>query len=285
MADVCITEFTDPGCPWAYSAEPFRRRLSWLYGDRLEWRVRMVGLAESPADYAGRGFTPERQAQAFAQIARDHGMPIDTSQRPRMAATLPACRAVVAARLRAPERMRRLLRRLRVRNFSGQLLDEPETIAAAAHDAGLDPAQLQRWMAQDEVERALREDMAAAREPHTAARVLDHKLANWSGGVRYTCPSYEIVRVSDGVQLAVPGFQPFAVYDVVTANLVPGVDRREPPESVEEVLEWTGTPLATKEVAVVCDIPFTEARERLGRVADEQHVGFDGFWTLNGTDA
>ena len=25
-ADVVIHEFTDPGCPWAYSAEPFRRR-------------------------------------------------------------------------------------------------------------------------------------------------------------------------------------------------------------------------------------------------------------------
>ena len=33
-----------------------------------------------------------------------------------------------------------------------------------------------------------------------AARVLDEKLANWSGGRRYTCPSYEIERVSDGVK-------------------------------------------------------------------------------------
>ena len=282
MADVCITEFTDPGCPWAYSAEPFRRRLSWLYGDALEWRVRMVGLSASPADYVERGFTPEVQSRAFARIARDHGMPIDTSLRPRMAATLPACRAVVAARLHAPERMRRLLRRLRVRNFSGQLLDEPETIAGAARDAGLDPGELERWSAGDDVAAALDEDMAAAREPLAAARVLDHKLANWSGGRRYTCPSYEIVRVSDGVRISVPGFQPFAVYDVVTANLVPGLDRRAAPESVEEVLAWTGTPLATKEVAVVCDLPFTDARERLGRVAEEQHVGFDGFWTLPG---
>jgi predicted DsbA family dithiol-disulfide isomerase len=282
MADVCITEFTDPGCPWAYSAEPFRRRLTWLYGDALEWRVRMVGLSASPADYVDRGFTPDVQSRALAQIARDHGMPIDTSLRPRMAATLPACRAVVAARLHAPERMRRLLRRLRVRNFSGELLDEPETIAGAARDAGLDPGELERWTAGDDVAAALDEDMAAAREPLAAARVLDHKLANWSGGRRYTCPSYEIVRVSDGVRISVPGFQPFAVYDVVTANLVPGLDRRAAPESVEEVLAWTGTPLATKEVAVVCDLPFTEARERLGRVAEEQHVGFDGFWTLPG---
>jgi 2-hydroxychromene-2-carboxylate isomerase len=282
MADVCITEYTDPGCPWAYSAEPFRRRLSWLYGDALEWRVCLVGLAESPDEYLERGFTPERQSRSFAMIARDHGMPIDTSVRPRMAATMPACRAVVAARLHAPEHMRRLLRRLRVRHFAGELLDAPETIAAAARDASIDPDDLVRWTAEDEVEAALREDMVASRHPIDAARVLDEKLANWSGGRRYTCPSYEIVRVSDGVKIAVPGFQPFAVYDVVTANLVPGVDRRDPPESVEAVLAWTGTPLATKEVAVVCDIGFAEARERLGRVAVEQHVGADGFWTLHG---
>jgi hypothetical protein len=66
----------------------------------------------------------------------------------------------------------------------------------------------------------------------------------------------------------------------VLANLVPDVERRDPPDTVEEVLRWTGTPLATKEVAVVCDIPLARAREQLGRVASEKHVGADGFWTL-----
>jgi predicted DsbA family dithiol-disulfide isomerase len=280
MAEVCITEFTDPACPWAYSAEPFRRRLSWLYGDRLEWRTRLVGLAATPEEYERRGFTPKKQAAALARIAREHEMPIDTRERPRMAATIPACRAVVAARIHAPEAERALLRRLRVRCFSGQLIDEPATIAAAATDAGLDPGALEAWCAGEDVAAALTEDMAIARQPMPAARVLDSKLANWSGGRRYTCPSYEITRTSDGVRIAVPGFQPFAVYDVITANLVPGVDRREPPETVEEVLARTGTPLATKEVAVVCDIDFATARERLGRVAVEEHVGADGFWTL-----
>jgi predicted DsbA family dithiol-disulfide isomerase len=279
-ADVCITEYTDPGCPWAYSAEPFRRRLNWLYGDRLEWRIRLVGLAESPDEYVERGFTPERQSQAFASISREHGMPIDTSQRPRMAATVPACRAVVAARLHAPEHERRLLRRLRVRHFSGELLDDDATIDHAAQDAGLDPQQLRTWMDGEDVAAELEADMASAREPLPAARILDAKLANWSGGKRYTCPSYEIVRRSDGVRIAVPGFQPFPVYDVITANLVPGLERRDPPSSVEEVLRWTGTPLATKEVAVVCDISFEEAREELSRVAVERPLGYDGFWTL-----
>jgi len=280
MADVCITEYTDPGCPWAYSAEPFRRRLNWLYGSQVEWRSRMVGLAESASEYEEKGFTTDVQASAHLRIAEEHGMPIDTAERPRMAATMPACRAVVAARLHAPETERLLLRRLRIRNFAGGLLDDPETIAEAAADAGLDPGELESWTREPATEAELASDMAAARQPLPAARVLDHKLANWSGGRRYTCPSYEIVRRSDGVRISVPGFQPFPVYDVVTANLVPGLDRRPAPESVEEVLAWTGTPLATQEVAVVCDIPFRAAREKLGRVAVEEHVGSDGFWTL-----
>ena len=85
----------------------------------------MVVLSKRPEDYLDDGFTPERQSEALARIASDHGMPIDTALRPRMEATLPACRAVVATRVKAPERTRPLLRRLRVRHFAGELLDDP----------------------------------------------------------------------------------------------------------------------------------------------------------------
>jgi len=279
--DVCITEFTDPGCPWAWSAEPYRRRLQWLYGEQLDWSRRMVVLADDPQEYVDKGFTPEKQSGGFTKIARDHGMPIDTSLRPRMAATAPACRAIVAARVHAPRAEDSLLRAFRVRNFAGELLDEPGTLEGAAADAGLDAGELRGWMDDAEVRTALDEDRASAREPIPAARVLDEKLANWSGGRRYTCPSLEIVRRSDGVRIAVPGFQPFAAYDVVLANLVPGSERRDPPGSVREVLEWAGEPLATREVAVVCDIAHEQAREELGRVATERHLGFDGLWSAS----
>ena len=278
-ADVCITDFTDPGCPWAYSAEPFRLRLRWLYGDAIEWHPRMVVLAEDPQEYIDKGFTPEKMADAFAKIGREYGMPIDTSPRERIAATAPACRAIVATRLHAPASEQAILRAFRRRCMSGELLDESSTVRHAALDAGLDADDVERWSAEEAVETAMREDMAAAREPICAARVLDDRLANWSGGRRYTCPSYEIVRESDGVRIAVPGFQPFAAYDVVLANLVPGTERRRPPESVLDVLEWAGEPLASREVAVVCDIDHAQAREELGRVADEAHVGSDGFWS------
>jgi predicted DsbA family dithiol-disulfide isomerase len=280
MVDVLITEYTDPACPWAFSAEPFRRKLDWLYGDRIAWQLRMVVLSEDADALAASGFGPEQLSDAYRRIARDHGMPIDTSLRSRMAASLPACRAVVAARLHAPESERAVLRALRVRNFAGELLDAPETIAGAALDAGLDPATLTGWTEREDVRAALEEDKALARWPHPAAEVLAHKLARRPGGLRYTCPSYDIVRPRDGQRVVAPGFQPLETYEVVLANLLPAVERREAPESVAEVLEWAGEPLATREVAEVCGISVGDAREALARVANERRVGDDGFWSL-----
>ena len=93
------------------------------------------------------------------------------------------------------------------------------------------------------------------------------------------------MRDSDGASLSVPGFQPVAAYEVAVANLAPDASRREDPDDVREVLEWAGEPLATIEVATVCGTDLTDARERLGRVADEVHLGFDGLWQLNGVAA
>jgi predicted DsbA family dithiol-disulfide isomerase len=278
MGDITLTEYTDPGCPFAFSAEPFRLRLQWTYGDQLDWTQRMVVLTDSGEEYVARGFTPEKQSASFRQLSREYGMPIDTRLRPRMAATRPACRAFVAARLHAPDRAAELLRRLRVRHFSGELLDAPETIDHAATDAGLDPGKLREWSAGEDVAAELEADRAAARNPAPAALALDEKLAGWSGGRRYTCPSYELSR--NGNRSVAPGFQPAPVYDVMLANLMPELERGDPPQSAEEVLAWAGTPLATQEVAVLRGIDFDDAREELGRVAREHPVGRDGFWSL-----
>ncbi len=285
MADLQITEFTDPACPFAWSAEPARRRLEWLYGEQLGWDLHMVGLAESGREYEEKGFTPELQASSFRRMAREHHMPIDSSQRPRMAATVPACRAVVAVRRHSLDRERAMLRALRILHFSGWLLDEPETIMAAAERIGIDPERMDQWLAEPETEALLRSDLERSRRPTPRALALSHKLATTNDGRRYTCPSYEIERSSDGVRLAVPGFQPLAAYEVTIANLCPEAERHAEPEDVEEVLAWAGEPLATAEVAAVCAIELEDARERLGRVAQEEHVGFDGLWRLDRADA
>jgi predicted DsbA family dithiol-disulfide isomerase len=278
MTSITMTHFTDPGCPFAWSAEPARWRLQWLYGDQLEWRLRMVGLTERPEDYIDKGFTPERQSSSFARLADAYGMPMDTSLRPRMAATMPACRAVVAVRRYAPEQEAPMLRALLVLHFSGQLLDDPATLAAAAHRAGLDPTDLANRLAEPETDALLAEDLAQARTPTPTALALEHKLApTGDGGYRYTCPSYELVRASDGAALSVPGFQPTLAYEVAIANLDPELTRRDA-QSVAEVLEWAGERLATAEIAAVCEIDLGEAREELGHVAGEEHIGSDGLW-------
>lgn len=278
MPTVEIREFTDPGCPFAFSAEPLRRRLDWVYGDQLRWTAVMIGLAETGAEYVAKGFTPDVQVSANRKLAAEYGMPIDSAERPRMAGTVDACRAVVAARLHAPEAERPLLRALRVRAFAGALLDDPATIDAAAGDAGLDPARLTEWTRDAAVEDALRADMGAARDPHPAALALPGKLASWEGGQRYTAPSYEVI--ADDRTLVAPGMQPLLAYEVLLANAAPGLERRETTGDVAEVLAWAGEPLATKEVAVVCELDVPEARERLARVATERPVGPDGYWSL-----
>lgn len=278
-ADVTITDYTDAACPWAFSAEPFRLHLDWLYGDAIEWRLCMVGLSESPEEYEGKGLTPAVLAQAYSRISEDHGMPIDSAEPARMQATVPACRAVAAARLHAPERERALLRRLQVLNFSGRLLDEPDTIATAAAEAGID-GELAAWLEDPAVEDALRTDMHEARHPRPEALAMDARLADWEGGRRYTCPSYEFERVADGARLAAPGFQPWRVSAVAMANLLPHADVRATPADVAEVLEWADHPLATREVAEICEIDLREARQRLSRVATEEPVGADGYWAL-----
>ncbi len=276
---VAIDLFTDPLCPWAYSAEPQRWRLRWLYGDQLDWTPRMVVLAERGEDQEERGFTPDVQLGAFTTIQGRFGMPIELVQRPRMTGSIDACRWVVAVReRRGVPQAEALLRRLRIAHFRGALIDEPDVLAAAAEQAGLDPREIAGWASEDEVEAALREDMGAARDPLPAALALDHKLAGWERGRRYTCPTY-VARDGGDPEVA-PGFQPLESYEVLIANLAPGLERRADPESAEEVLAWAGVPLASAEVAAVCAVGREEARDRLREVAVEDRIGPEGLWAL-----
>lgn len=268
-----ITHFTDPACPFAFSAEPVRQRLRWYYGDQLTWRTRMIVLTLEPGE-------ADKLAQGAPGLQRRHGMPIDPAPYTRPASSEPACRAVVAARLNAPGSEEPLLRRLRVHAMLGGLLDDPELIAAAAREVGLDPARLERWCASGAAQDAMRADVEAARSPSRAARALDHRLGGPSAQRRYTAPSYEITRAERGCAIAVPGFNPVEVYETAIASLAPELVRRPMPRSVEEVLAWAGEPLATAEVAAVAQLDVVETRVALGRIARPLPAGADFYWTL-----
>jgi predicted DsbA family dithiol-disulfide isomerase len=274
-----ITEFTDPGCPFAWSAEPARARVDYLFGEQLEWCLRLVGLSDQRRTRES-GYDAEAMSGHMRRLAREFGMPIDARVREFGAATVPACRTVAAAKVRRPRAARRVLRRLRERNWAGEMLDDAATLHGAAEDAGITAEELDAWLEDPAVDETLQEDMRRARHPTPAALALDHKLAGWTGGRRYTCPSWEIERVSDGTTVTVPGFQPLAAYEVALANLAPDLERRAAAESAREVLEWRGAPLATQEVATVLGRDPFEVREELARVAELEPVGADGFWHL-----
>ncbi len=267
---LAITLFTDPACPFAFSAEPQRLRLRWHYGEGLDWRTRMIVLTREPGE-------AEKLAEGAPGLQRKFGMPIEPAPYSRPASSEPACRAVVAARLNAPEREEALLRALRVRTMAGGLLDDPALIDAAAGDAGIDPGELAGWVASEETSAALEADAAAARSPAPAARALDHKIGGPREERRYSAPSYEFGDAARGM-IVVPGFTPVEAYEVAVANLAPELERRPVPDDVGELLDWAPYPLATVEVMAIARLHEADARAALADVAEPIPSGADFYW-------
>ncbi|MDO9409583.1 DsbA family protein [Patulibacter sp.] len=291
MPRVSVVEFTDPACPFAYSAEPVRWRLAWRFGDQLDWTVRMVGLARDAAAQEAKGFDAERNAEILRNFDR-FGMPLSTAERREPAGSWDACRLVVAARRDDEDGAVRLLRALRVAGLAeARPIDNPDVLSDACETAGLPPDALLERMRDDATERDFRADCDAARAPGPAALAMDHKLADveedWDGasgpsGRRYTCPTF-VFELDDeqGTVAEVPGFQPWAAVEAVVANLAPGLERRDWPEDAAEVLRWAPVPLSTQELADLMDVDRDEARERLRTAGGVEHeVGTDAFWSL-----
>jgi hypothetical protein len=59
------------------------------------------------------------------------------------------------------------------------------------------------------------------------------------------------VFASNGTKLVAGGFQPVEAYDVLVANLDPGLHREPPPETPEPLLERFEDGLSTQEVAAL----------------------------------
>ncbi len=273
-----ITIYTDPGCQFGFNAQRQELQLLWHYGHGADLSWRMIVLSDESSSFEELGLTAELVAGTRKRLAGLYGMPMGLQPVPRVAATIDACRAYVGERRHAPDRALALLRGLHRRAHSDQQpLDEIDTIRAAADDAGLPPGNVEAWLADDEVEAALRADMAATREPHAEALALPHKLAHDDGGLRYSSAS--AVFEHDDRRVVVAGFQPFAVYEVAVANVAPDIERRDAPETVAEVLAWAPYALATAEVAALRGIKIDEARGELERAgASFEPKATDGYW-------
>jgi 2-hydroxychromene-2-carboxylate isomerase len=250
-ATITVTHYSDPGCPWAWSASPHHAVLQWRYGDQLDWRLVMIGLAEDASRYDARGYRPGRQAAGYLRFRR-LGMPFDTQPRARNVGTGRACRAVVAARLLDPPRDAEVFRALQLSRFTTSLLfDVDDDIRAAlARVDGLDAGALLASLDDPEVESAYQADRAEVRAAEGSPTAFQGKSANTDGAERYTAPSL-VFGHEDGRVLEAGGYQPVEAYDVCLANLYPGLERRPPAEDPVAVLDAFPYALSTREVAAV----------------------------------
>jgi 2-hydroxychromene-2-carboxylate isomerase len=282
------TLYSDPACPWAYSATPALSVLRWRYRDQLDWSLVTIGLRDSTDSLVADGYSTARQATGSRRFRDRFGMPFAAAPRTRLVATGRACRAVVATRLAHPGREFAVLRALAFAWFnSSLLLDEDAAIAAAlAEIDGIDAGALVAALDSAAVTEAYEADKAQARSAAGGPTEFQGKAAVSDGLVRYTAPS---VIFEDGERrLEAGGFQPLEAYDVLLANLDTTLRRVGPPEEPLELLAYFTEGLCTQEVAVLLadnliDVDRAAAEDGLlalladGR-ATRTPLGDDAIW-------
>jgi len=286
-----ILRITDPGCPFAWSAEPAMAVLSARYGEQVNWSLAMIGLAEDGAIYEERGYDGTAMARGYATFSRRFGMPVTTEARRRPLATWPACRVVVATRLAAPEREAAVQRALQVAWFTtvDDLEADDALVEAIASVPGIDAAGIVKAARDDaEVAEVFARDRATARSASGSPTEAQGKHAMEGDVARYTAPSL-LMADREGRPLEAGGFQPVEAYDLVIANADPTLERHSPADPLE-VLESAAWPLCTAEVAAALakplEPPDVEAveQELIGLAAEGRLVakpaGNGVFWSL-----
>jgi hypothetical protein len=202
-------------------------------------------------------------------------MPLDPDAIADDGATLHATRLIVAARGLGDGVLEdRLLRALRIHAMAGGEMDAG-TLESLAREHGA-PSELFDAAVSDQTEADVRADMATARAPSGVAHALGRRLGG--GGTRYSTPSY--VLETDQQRFELVGIHPFETHEAVLANLVPQLERRDPPASVEEALAWAGGPLATAELAAVLGTSAAAIAETTDRDMFRP-AGLDGYWELS----
>jgi predicted DsbA family dithiol-disulfide isomerase len=278
--------FTDPVCPWGYSASPALRTIEWRYRDQIEWQLVTIGLSE-PGQGPPR-FTPEQLAPIFVGMRERYGMPFAVEPKTRPATSSRACQAIVATRMLQPGFEWRVLRTLQLLNFNTPLLidDDAQLGSSLSSVDGLQVDAVMKALDTPEVQTAYRRGWTEARNATGGAAALQGKAAEWDDGMRYTAPT--VIFSRDGLALEAGGFQPVEAYDVLIANLAPDLKRHAAPDDPIEALALYPGGLSTQEVAAIMaggnDGPDRQAAEKklvvlLGKgIVRRVAMGDDAIW-------
>jgi predicted DsbA family dithiol-disulfide isomerase len=240
--------YTDPACPWSWSAEPVVRKLMVEFGDNLSWTYVMGGLAR---DYTNTPSARDERLAQWLDVAERGGMPLDPRlwREAAISSSYPACMAVKAAAEQGADVEGRYLRLVREGLMCfRRKLDTTEALVEEARRGRLD------------VER-FRIDLGS----HAIVEAFGADLEETRADERIAFPSV----VFDGGA----GAYGFSTYDELRAAAIAAgaVPVGEPPPQVLEALRRFGT-MATAEVAAVCELPGPRAPAELWRLASEWQV-------------
>jgi putative protein-disulfide isomerase len=242
---VSVTVLTDPYCAWSWAAEPQRRRLQVEFGARLDFTFVIVGLKRriEPADAAALAYDT-------AAAAAESGMPADPRVflRDPPSSTHPAGLAVAAVSEQGdPDPFIRRLREAIL--LEGRRMDTAPALLDAAREISathaLDLDRLRIDFGSNAIVERFGADLEAGRGATTPTVRFgtDHEVAGYA--------PYERLREA----AVAAGAEP-------SGNGFPGV---------EDALRRFG-PMATPEVAAVCDLPGPRAPAELWQRALEWRV-------------
>jgi predicted DsbA family dithiol-disulfide isomerase len=216
-----IRYYTDPACSWSWGSEPKLRHLQWEFGDQLEFRSVMGGLARSYGpDYrdTAAGITGDRDCfdgliSHWLDVAAETGMPLDPRiwRRTPLASTYPACQGVKAASEQGPAAAAAYLRRAREAIFlERRKLDHAAALIAEAGAAGLDSARFEIDLGSHAITEAFAADLDEVRDVPDEARAQG-KTGETEGHERVSFPS-ALFCGGDGSRHGVWGWQPYERY-------------------------------------------------------------------------
>ena len=252
--------YTDPACPWSWSAEPAVRKLMVEFGDNVSWTYVMGGLAR---DYTKTPGGSDALLAHWLDVADRGGMPID----PRLwrdaaiSSSYPACMAVKAAAEQAQDRGYHYLRVLREGLMCfRRKLDTTEALVEEARRARLDVEQFRLSAGSNAILEAFGDDLEEVRDPPEGAVVT-------SGRISF--PSV-LFAGEDGSRHGAWEFRSYAELRGA-AEAAGAVPTGSPPPSVLDALRRFGT-MATAEVAAVCELNGPRADAELWRLATEWAV-------------
>lgn len=263
MADIVLTEYTDPWCTWCWGSEPVLRHIDAVF-PQVEITFVTGGLVkdwESFQDAQNNIYEPAQVAPHWEEASGRHGMPVDSSiwRDDPPYSTFPSNIAYHAAMLVDAETADTFLRRMReAAAAEAQNIAKEDVLVALAEEVGMDPAAFRDAFNGDEAREAFERDRADA-EQHDALGF----------------PTFHIE--SRNQEGWLKGYRPSDTFHEIFVDEI-GIEPREPP-AIDAFVAQHGR-VATQEVAELRGISRDEAHELLAAREDVERVpaGNDAFW-------